>query len=154
MLRRAAAQLATRSLSAADGFIYSRAAAGAWASTSSSYTSSASSMMTAAAEWQTSIIPSSQQFNRGFSASSSARADAAQAENEEGMASPKSQRVERVVEQILELNLIEVSTVWSSWWRRNRSTNSSRPLFPTQRSVVSPLCLSLSARQNNNKKIH
>ena len=123
MLRRAAAQLATRSLLATDGSACSRAAAGAGASTSSSSSSfsNSASIFTAAtrssssaAEWQTTIFrssssssssPSSQLFGspRSFAADA-----AAQTEDEEGMASPKSQRVEKVVEEILQLNLIEV----------------------------------------------
>ena len=121
MLRRAAAQLATRSLVAAEGSVCSRAAAGAGASTSSSSSSFSASIFTAAtrssaAEWpmifRSSSSSSSQLFGR--SPRSFAADAAAQNEDEEGMASPKSQRVEKVVEEILELNLIEVSVDWES----------------------------------------
>ena len=121
MLRRAAAQLATRSLLASEGSICSRAAAGAGASTSCSSSSlSSASIFTAAtrssaAEWPTTTTAtifrsssSSSQFFGMRPQRSFATDAAAQTENEEGMASPKSQRVAKVVEEILELNLIEV----------------------------------------------
>jgi len=109
MLRRAALQ-ASRSLlsAAAEASSWSsscaRAAAGAGASTSSSATFSYSPPSSSAAD----LIG-----RRGFFASAaSRRAEPAQIETDEGMPVQNSQRVGKIVDEILQLNLLEVRVLF------------------------------------------